>query len=467
MSLSTFSPADRRNNRIGILLDYIFFTVGLTFAGVTTTLPAFAARLTGNPILIGLVGMVWMGGWLLPQTFAANYLSAIQRKMPILIGLRWSSQPVFIFFILYLFLSGAVWPALTLGLLYFACFFFTFTDSIAGLVWFDVLGKAFSNRERGRLIGLGQALAGIFSIVAGIIIGWVLEGSGLAFPNDYALILVFADICFLASLLGNYLIREPVEPVASERQKMIDYLPGLIRLIRRDKLFRQVNVSRLLVGFCGMAAPFFAVFAIRGLGLPEGAVGFFAIAQTVGLAAAGILQGWIADRKGPQSVIRVMGGMYFLSPCFVLAAGLLGGSSAFATFVMSAAFFSLGLGDGSIVLGYFNYILDIAPPELRPVYFGLTNSLVGVTVFYPFLGGALADLGGYRIVFILAAIGIAAGWAVGFSLPKQNATSSLAENPPQAIAEGRFASREAAVELSGGIRNLDAGSHAETTETTR
>jgi MFS family permease len=429
MALSTFSPADRRKNWTGFLLDYIFFSVGLTFAGLSTTLPAFAARLTDNPILIGLVGMIWMGGWLLPQIFAANYLSTAPRKLPVLFVLRWAGQPVWLLFILYLLLSGAVLPALTLGLLYLTCFYFTFTDSVAGLIWFDMLGKTFTSRERGRLIGLGQAVAGVLSIVAGGVIGWVLQGSRLPFPNNYALILFFANACFLLSLLANYLIREPVEPVPSERQKMTDYLPGLIRLIRRDTLFRKVNIARLLIGFCGMAAPFFAVFAIRELGLPEGVVGWFAIAQTVGLAGAGLLQGWVADRKGTQNVIRIMGGMYFLSPCLVLAAGLIGGSAAFSAFLLSAAFFFLGMGDGSIVLGFFNYILEIAPKEQRPVYIGLTNSLAGVTVFYPFLGGALADLGGYRIVFILAAVGIAAGWAMGFTLPKQKAPSPLEENP--------------------------------------
>jgi MFS family permease len=90
------------------------------------------------------------------------------------------------------------------------------------------------------------------------------------------------------------------------------------------------------------------------------------------------------------------------------------------------------MGDGSIVLGLFNYVLEIAPPAHRPVYIGLTNSLAGITVVYPFLGGALADLGGYRIVFLLAAVGIAMGWAVGFSLPKHKAPSPAEEAPATA-----------------------------------
>ena len=430
MAISTFSPRDHRRNRSGFVLDYIFFNVGLTFAGINTTLPAFAARLTTDPLLIGLVGAVWMGGWLLPQMFAARYLSTAPRKMPFILFFSWIGRPVFLLFALYLFLSGAVWPGATLLLLYLASFYFSFTDSITGVAWFDLLGKALSNRERGRFIGLGQAAAGILSIGAGIIIRWVLESSGLGFPNNYALILVLADVFFLLSLAAIYLVREPLEKVATERQKMTDYLPGLVQLIRQDRMFRRVNVARLLIGLCGLASPFFAVYAIRVLAMPEGDVGWFAIAQTIGLAIAGLVLGTLAERRGSVSVVRLVGGIYLAAPIFVLAAGVPGLNQTLSTVLMAAAFLMLGMGDGSIMLGFLNYVLDIAPPEKRPVYVGLTNTLAGATVLYPFLGGALVDGVGYRIVFALAAAGIAAGWVVGASLPAAAAPPVVCD-PPQ------------------------------------
>jgi MFS family permease len=423
MAISTFSRADHRRNWIGFLTDYIFFTIGLTFAGLNTILPAFASRLTSNPILIGLANALWQGGWLLPQIFAAHYLTTAARKMPTMRFFASIGRPIFLLFGCMLFLAGAVWPAVFLVGLYFCSFYFSFTDSIAGVAWFDILGKAFSHRERGRMIGIGQAVSGLASIAAGGIIGWILKSSGLNFPHDYALIFSLASVCFLISLGGIFLIREPLEPVAAERQKMLEYLPGLARLMRRDRTFLRVNVSRILVALCGLASPFFAVFAIRDLGIAEANVGWFAIAQTVGSALAGLLFGWVADRKGSQVVIRIVGGVYLLAPCLVLAAGALAATAApgLAVGIVAAAFLCLGLGDGSIMLGYINYVLEIAPPGQRPVYVGLTNTLVGVMVLFPFIGGTLADWGGYRLVFGLAAAGIAAGWIVGASLPSRTA----------------------------------------------
>ncbi len=421
MALSTFSRRDRQFNWLGFITDYVFFSIGLTFAGTNTILPAFASRLTGNPILIGLSSALWQGGWLLPQMFAAHYLSTATRKMPTIKFFAWIGRPIFLVFGVFLLLAGSIWPGVFLLGIYFSSFFFSFTDSIAGVAWFDLLGKAFTHRERGRVIGIGQAVSGILSIAAGAAIGWILESSGLAFPDNYGLIFSLASVCFLISLSGIYLIREPHEPVASERQKMAEYLPGLVRLLRTDRTFLRVNIARLLMSVCAMASPFFAVYAIRELGVAEASLGGFAIAQTVGSALAGLLFGWVADRFGSHVVIRIVGGVYLLAPCLVLAAGMTGAGGIGTVVLVSAAFLFLGLGDGSIMLGFINYVLEIAPQGQRPVYIGLTNTLIGVIVLFPFIGGALADWGGYRIVFLLAAVGISAGWFTGASLPSRSA----------------------------------------------
>jgi MFS family permease len=420
MAISTFSRADHRRNRAGFLIDYIFFTIGLTFGGISTVLPAFAARLTANPVLIGLVSALWQAGWLLPQIFAAHYLSTAQKKLPVIKFFGWIGRPVFLVLGIVLLLSGSAVPALLLLLLYAASFYFSFTDSIAGVAWFDVLGKSFTHRERGRLIGAGQAAAGLCSIGAGVVIGWILESSGLGFPDNYALILILASASFVAALGGMYLLREPMEPVAAERQRIGDYLPGLVRLLRTDRTFLCVNASRLLVSMTAVASPLFTVFALKELGIAEANVGFFAIAQTVGSALAGLVFGWLADRAGSHVVIRVVGGVYFLAPCLVFAAGAFS-PGVIPVALMSAAFLLIGMGDGSFLLGYLNYVLEISPAGGRPVYIGLTNTLAGIVVLFPFLGGMIADLGGYRLAFLVAAAGIAGGWLVGAGLPARSA----------------------------------------------
>ena len=63
---STLIQKHWRRNWIAFIGDYLGFGIGLIFANTTTTLPAFAAELTDNKMLIGAVSSVWAGGWLLP-----------------------------------------------------------------------------------------------------------------------------------------------------------------------------------------------------------------------------------------------------------------------------------------------------------------------------------------------------------------------------------------------------------------
>jgi MFS family permease len=429
MALSTFSHRDRKKNWIGFFLDYIFFGIGMTFAGTATTLPAFASRLTDNPVLIGLVGVLWAGGWTLPQIFAANYLTPIPRKMPLAKILCWSSRPVFAVFALFLFLGRASIPGLSLVLLYITVFLFVFVDSIVGVAWFDILGKALDARERGRLFGIGQTAGGLLAVGAGFIIQAVLASAFLPFPLNYAVIFLLADVAFMISLGGLYFIREPIEPVAEKRQPMANYFPHLARLLRTDKPFLRVNLSRLLAGFTAMASPFLAVYAIRGLGMAEGTIGMFAVMQTVGSALAGLLFGWVSGRSGSRTVIRIVGGSYLLVPICAVLGGLLGGPSIWPSILLSGSFFFLGLSDGGIMLGFLNYVLEITPTEQRPVYVGLTNTLAGITILYPFLGGWIAEWAGYPAVFVTAMAGIALGWVFGWTLPHPPAP---APEPPSA-----------------------------------
>lgn len=417
MALSTFTPRERRKNWAGFFIDSVFFGVGLTFAGTATTLPAFASRLTDNPILIGLVGVLWSGGWTFPQIIAANYLAPMPRKLPLAIFLCWVGRPVFALFAVFLFLNRTADSSLSLVLLYLTVFIFVCLDSIVGVTWFDMLGKALSGRERGRLLGTAQTVGGLLSILAGFIIQAVLVSALLPFPLNYAVIFLLADVAFMISMGGFYLIREPVEPVAEKRQNMANYLPYLVHLLRIDRPFLRVTIARLLVGFIAMASPFFAVYAIRDLGLSEGAIGIFAIAQTTGLALAGLLFGWLSDRSGSHTVVRIIGGLYLFAPICAIAGGFFPGMTALQTALFAGAFFFLGLSDGGIVLGFLNYVLEIAPAEQRPVYIGLTNSLAGITIVYPFIGGWLASMTGYPMIFLIAMVGIIAGWSLGWGLP--------------------------------------------------
>jgi hypothetical protein len=67
---------------------------------------------------------------------------------------------------------------------------------------------------------------------------------------------------------------------------------------------------------------------------------------------------------------------------------------------------ALAAYQSSIMLGYYNYLLEIAPDGMRPSYVGLGNTVVGVLTLAPTIGGWLLEATSYTVLF-----GVAAGLA--------------------------------------------------------
>lgn len=414
------SPIARRHlrrNWFAFFGDYVFFGLGLTFASVNTTLPAFAATLTDDKVLIGAVSAVWTGGWLLPQVLAANFLSNKERKYPIMIKGMAIGRPIFPLFVLWLVLGGIKFPAISLIFFLGTLGYFAATDALVGLAWFDLMGKTMSAQTRGKLIGLGQAITGLAAIGAGAWIQWVLGPQGPGYPMSYILIFGLASLGFGLSSLSNSFIVEPPEAVSETRPRLRDYLPQLAQLWQQDHAFRRVTLTRLLAGLGSLATTFYVVYATDFLHLPESSIGWFATAATMGGATAGLLLGWAADRWGSQRVIQITCWVEFAIPVFALlcAGGVFGASL---PLVFPALYFLLGVFESSIMLGFLNFILEIAPPGQRPTYMGLTNTLAGIMVVIPLIGGFILEHTSYTLLFLLASVGTLSGALLSLTLPK-------------------------------------------------
>ena len=65
--------------------------------------------------------------------------------------------------------------------------------------------------------------------------------------------------------------------------------------------------------------------------------------------------------------------------------------------------------------------MELAAPESRTVYMGLSNTLMGVATFFPVLGGLLIGAIGYLPMFALTAAFALAGMLMTFGLPEPRA----------------------------------------------
>jgi hypothetical protein len=75
-----------------------------------------------------------------------------------------------------------------------------------------------------------------------------------------------------------------------------------------------------------------------------------------------------------------------------------------------------------------NYLLEIAPPGMNSAYVGLGNTISGVMMIVPPLGGALLELTSYPVLFGLTAACVGAGLVLSLTL-HPSSSSSPAEEP--------------------------------------
>jgi MFS family permease len=261
---------------------------------------------------------------------------------------------------------------------------------------------------------------------------YLLGPQGPPFPTSYAIIFGLASLCYGVSLAACALIAEPPEAVAEARPSLRKYLPQLARLLREDAAFSRVTLVRLLAGLGGLAASFYVVYATEVVRLPVSAIGLFAGANTVGIAISGITLGLVADRKGSHRVVQISSWLAVCVPilALIIHSGVLGATG---VWIYPGLYVLLGMVEGSVMLGYLNFVLEIAPPGERPMYMGLTNTLAGLLVAIPLVGGYLLELTSYPVIFALAAAGTLAGAALSLKLPnprKQTDRPPALENNP-------------------------------------
>jgi len=419
------SNSDYRRNFICFVLDYVFFGVSLAFVSQTTVLPSFISQLTDSAPLIGLASTVQTGAWLLPQLMAASYLADKARKKPYLLLFAALGRPVFWLLAGVLFLAGERAPMLILGLFFVSLAIFLGTDAVASVAWFDMLSTAIPPTRRGRLIGTGQVLSGLLTVGAGAVVNAVLGPQGPPFPHNYALLFFLAGLSLFASWLAMSFLHEPVGPIQGQRLPWNTFLPKLLAVLRENRIFSLVTVVRLLAGLSGLAMPFYVVYATEELHLGAEAIGFFISSQVVGSILAGFVWGYLNEHSGSKIVVQCSTILGLASPLLALLIqpiGHLAGASTI--YVYSLIFLIIGALNSSFMPGFMNFILELAPPEERPTYIALTNTLCGLLLVVPFLGGWLLQATSYPVLFAATVGGVTLALILTFRLeePRQRYT---------------------------------------------
>ena len=422
----TTTTADERKTLVTMLAfasDYVAWGVGMAFIGTSTVMPTFVRHFTDSPAIIGLINVIQQGVFLVPQLVVSNLIAHRERKKPIMVGVGAFYRHLPWLFALYLLFSPGAAGVVTLGIFYGGYVLFNLGDSIATVPWFDIMGKSVPPHRRGRMMGGAQIISSLLAIGAGQLVTLILSPEGPPFPQNYALCFALAGTGIMLSWIACMFVNEVKAPVAEERMAFNQYLPALMRVIRRDAHFRRVTLARLIGGMANMALPFYIIFGTDFLHFEPETIGLFVSAQVLGGLLAGTLLGYLSERSGSRAVIIASLSIQTLAPIIALlvfaGAGLFG---AFAPFAYALVFISVGVGQNSGILGVINYVLELAPPAERVTYVGLTNTLAGALAFAPLIGAAVIQYVSYPAMFVLviALLAVSISLALGLGEPRKS-----------------------------------------------
>ncbi|MFZ5917299.1 MAG: MFS transporter [Chloroflexota bacterium] len=387
----------------------VLYQTSAALTSPTSVLPAFIALLTDSTMAAGLPTAIIFVGQVLPQLMTARLIGPLAQKKRVLMGvvsLRAISWGALAWLTYRFSLEQPGWVlAALLGLLVL----FSMAGGTGIVAYADVIAKVFPATRRGLFYGLRSIIGVGFTFSAGLLVRHVLaRDAQFPFPGNYALLFGLAALALGIAFVGFASIREPMEQRQVVRQSWGDHLKRSLRLVRANANFRTLVWVRLLLGGSLLALPYYVLYARRVLIVPEAAVGVYVSAQVLGEAAGNFLWGAIGDRHGYGRVLRLLALVGAITPLAALAVP--GGSS----WVFAGVFLLLGSIFTAVEIAVNNFLLELAPGEVRPTCVALLNTLVAPLFLLPMLGGWLVGAGSFALVFtITAAVNLA---GLGLSL---------------------------------------------------
>lgn len=415
-------PSAYRRNVAAFLADIGGFGAGIGFIHPVTVMPVLVRQLTSSALVVGLMTTVWIGGFLLPQLWAGRWLSDKPRKLPYVV---WFINIGRLGLLVPALLCALVSPSnanvLLIGL-FAGIIIFRVTDAIASVGWYDILSRAIPANRRGRVLGAGQILAGLGAMVSALVVRWALGTVGPEFPRNFALLFGLTMIGMAISSIAIMSLVEPEDSAGTQPSPKDDFIAHASHILRTDRAFRTLITVRLLSGLTGLAVPFYVVHATRELSLPVTFVGLAVAAQNISTIVSSLGWGTLAERATSRRVIQASTLAACLAPLGALVLHSLYTGNNLPSQLLGAGyllvFAVLSAVDNSILLGYLNYVMEIAPPGQRTAYMGLTNTISGLLVTLPVAGGALLQVTSYPVLFAVAAMGAGIGFAVSLRLPR-------------------------------------------------
>lgn len=374
--------------------DGALFGFGVGFASYTAVIPLFISTLTSSATLIGLVPAIHNMGWQLLQLFTANRISKMERVKSFVMFMTVHERLPILGLALVSLFSPKIGVTTSLILSFILLIWQGLGAGSTANAWQIMISKVIPAEIRATFYGFQAAGSNLLSSLGAFLSGLIL--SKLAPPNNFAVCFFIASALYVVSWIFLNLTREPIRPVDPQALTPKPLWKNMHEILVSDKSFRNYLVSRFISQFGLMSYAFITVFAVSQMGMSTFHAGIMTSILLITQVVASPLLGRISDSWSRKGVL-ILGCVS--SAASALLALIITNHNLFAiVFVLAgisnAAYWTIGL----------TISLEFGNEDQRPVYVGMSNSLVAPsTILAPLLGGLLADIFGYPVTFITSA----------------------------------------------------------------
>jgi MFS family permease len=385
----SFIWANLRRNYIGNFVHGMLGMTGFRLINAPTFMPAYLHLVSGSNTVVGLgLALQQMGGIISPLVAGA----AIEHRpkiMPMAIVLGSLGRLA----ILGMALTG--WflrdQAQVLTLLMFVFLFGVFMG--AQRVAFTLLmSRVIPISLRGRLQAWRNAVGGLIAAVLAYFSGKYLIGANVL-GNGYATTFILAFFLTSAGLwFLQHQIREPVPPTIREPVRMRDRMRDIPALIAANRDYRWFLIMQMLATSARIATPFYILHVGATMHLDGATLGLLSLAYLGADTVSNILWGYLGDRSGFRVVLVLSMTIWIASTLLLL--------TLHAPLAVFVAFFGLGAAAAGYMMASQTMILEFGHRDDLSMRIGISATAEGtMATIGPLVGGAVADLLGYNVVF--------------------------------------------------------------------
>jgi MFS family permease len=410
-----------RRNYICGLLNGAFFGFVDSVASPYLVLSLFVNNLGGSNFLVGLLPAINNGGWFLPQFLISHRLQQLPRKKVVYDIAAMIRVICWIVLVVSTFLIGNTNATLLLVLFFIPYTLYSLAAGFAGAPFMDIVAKTIPVNRRGTFFGQRDLTGAMMAIGGSYIVSYFLSPElALAFPLNFAYLLLITGIAVILGLGSFSFVVEPVEATPAQGLTFRDQLHSARVIFLRNQIYRRFLLTRVAIAVADIATPFYAIYATRVLNIPLEIIGVYIAATTGASLFTNPLLSRLSDQRGHRIVLLIAATGMVTMPALAMLFGLVPAGPALGL-PFGLVFVITGITRTAGNIAYPSYLLEIAPAGERPLYIGFTNTILGVATFLPVVGGILLDLAGFRVILLLALLvaGIAWSLAKGMVEPRQ------------------------------------------------